>query len=198
MKKLIFHSLLLSLTLTSCSLFGISNLENPNYEVALRDNNIEIRSYNATKLVSTHNQGEFTESSNNNFRKLFKYISGNNKSEEKISMTSPVFMNLSDLESNSRQMSFVVPSINLENTPEPSSSEVTITSFPQREVAVISFSGRWEEQSFRDKERALRNWINEKGYIAKSEAYAAAYNPPWAIPFLRRNEVHIAIRISDK
>ena len=194
MKKIILLSILCSCSFFGCSLLGISTLENPDYEVLLTEDNnkrIELRNYSATKLVSTSAKGEFEESSNNNFRKLFKYISGENEKEKKISMTTPVFMSLDD--SNKRQMSFVVPSENLEDTPSPSSSEVEISAFPERMVAVISFSGRWKEQSFKENEIILRNWILEKGFIVKSAAYAAAYDPPWAVPFLRTNEVHIAV-----
>ena len=115
-------------------------------------------------------------------------------------MTTPVFMNLPDAKNTDtqnnfeqRQMSFVIPSGNIENTPQPNSKNVVINSFPKREVAVISFSGRWKEQSFKDKEKILRSWLEEKGFAANEKSYAAAYDPPWAVPFLRKNEVHIEI-----
>ena len=63
-------------------------------------------------------------------------------------------------------------------------------------MAVISFSGRWDEDIFNEKEKVLRNWLNKKGYNASFEAYSAAYDPPWAIPFLRKNEIHIVIEDS--
>ena len=199
MAKVLYLLIFLFFTsvLNSCSLFGVRSLENPTYKVTLSDfeNNIEIRSYEKTKLVSTSNAGEFRESSNSNFKKLFKYISGENKSEKKISMTAPVFVNLSSSKdkSSQKQMSFVVPSSLAGNTPEPSSNEVLLNYFPKRTVAVISFSGSWDEESFSEKEKVLRTWLSENSYSASAEAYSAAYDPPWAIPSLRKNEVHIVI-----
>jgi len=169
----------------------MSNLENPNYKtLSEHSNSIELRKYDETKLVTTTEDGEFTESSNDNFRKLFRYISGENKQNQKISMTAPVFMTMSD--SSKKKMSFVVPAKFAVNTPEPNEG-VTVDSFPERTVGVISFSGRWTEASFKEKEKQLRNWLLENGYETRGEAYGAAYDPPWAVPFLRRNEVHIEI-----
>ncbi len=183
------------LLLTSCSLIGMSNLENPNYTIlSEHKSSIELRKYEETKLVTATEEGEFTESSNANFRKLFKYISGENKQNQKISMTAPVFMTMPDpaKKNAKKKMSFVVPAKFAVDTPQPNEG-VSIDSFPERKVAVISFSGRWSEESFKEKEQELRNWLLEKGYETKGEAYGAAYDPPWAIPFLRRNEVHIEV-----
>ncbi|MBM3423142.1 MAG: heme-binding protein [Chlorobi bacterium] len=39
----------------------------------------------------------------------------------------------------------------------------------------------------------LQAWLEKQGYRALSEPGFAAYDPPWIIPFLRRNEVQITI-----
>ena len=48
----------------------------------------EIRYYPSVHMVQT----ESTETSGNNFSKLFQYISGSNESNLKIAMTTPVHM----------------------------------------------------------------------------------------------------------
>jgi hypothetical protein len=40
----------------------------------------------------------------------------------------------------------------------------------------------------------LRDWLNRRGYEAISESRLAGYDPPWTLPFLRRNEIHIDIK----
>jgi hypothetical protein len=39
----------------------------------------------------------------------------------------------------------------------------------------------------------LKGWIEQRRYKAASPPKLAAYDPPWTVPFLRRNEVHINI-----
>ena len=63
--------------------------ETQKYTLVDKSDDFEIRFYPKSikaRVISTSN-------SNNNFRKLFSYISGNNKTNEKIAMTTPVYMN---------------------------------------------------------------------------------------------------------
>ena len=40
----------------------------------------------------------------------------------------------------------------------------------------------------------LENWIANRGFKTIGMAKAAGYNPPFTLPFLRRNEVFIPIK----
>ena len=90
-----------------------SDYETQKYEVVLKDSNFEIRYYPpAIKAKVLSENG-----SNNNFMKLFKYISGNNSNNEKIAMTTPVYLSNED-ETNA--MEFVMPSkYDVQNISEP-------------------------------------------------------------------------------
>ena len=59
--------------------------EEANYEVVSSNEVYEIRKYSNRLAVET-----ITINQNNSFRKLFKYISGSNKTNKKIKMTTPV------------------------------------------------------------------------------------------------------------
>ena len=84
-------------------LFSSSEYETQRYDLIFSDNDFEIRFYHSSlkaKVVSQRN-------ANGNFYKLFQFISGNNSKDEKIAMTTPVYMKNDD---NSNTMEFVMPS----------------------------------------------------------------------------------------
>ena len=64
---------------------GAMATEEANYEVINKNDIYEIRKYSDRLAVETFSDGQ-----NSNFRKLFNYISGNNKTSEEIKMTTPV------------------------------------------------------------------------------------------------------------
>ncbi len=63
-----------------------------------------------------------------------------------------------------------------------------------KKVAIIQFSGLWSEESMQDKTSELNDWISANNLTSSSEPRWAGYNPPWTIPFLRRNEVMIDVQ----
>ncbi|MFI3220390.1 MAG: heme-binding protein [Methylococcales bacterium] len=68
-----------------------------------------------------------------------------------------------------------------------------IKEIPEKKVAVIKYTGSLSEQAIDDKAEELKTWLNKHNYKAVSAPRSAAYDPPWTLPFLRRNEVHIDI-----
>ncbi len=74
--------------------------ESQEYEVVDQIDKIEIRYYPSAPMIRVSSK----QSRNNNFGKLFRYIAGNNNNEEKIAMTTPVY--ISD---QSKTMEFVLP-----------------------------------------------------------------------------------------
>jgi effector-binding domain-containing protein len=75
----------------------------------------------------------------------------------------------------------------------PLDPSVIIEEIPGKKVAVIRYSGSLSEQGIEGKSEELQNWITKQGYKAISPSRSAAYDPPWTLPFLRRNEIHIDI-----
>ncbi|MDH5512908.1 MAG: heme-binding protein, partial [Gammaproteobacteria bacterium] len=66
--------------------------EEPKYEVVKQYEAFELRRYAAQLLAVTEIAGEFEEVGNQAFRILADFIFGNNRAQEKISMTAPVSM----------------------------------------------------------------------------------------------------------
>ena len=57
------------------------------------------------------------------------------------------------------------------------------------------FSGFWNESKNQELGERLLNWIeSEKQYEADSKLMFAGYNPPWTLPFFRRNEILVEVK----
>ena len=65
-------------------------IEEAGFTVFYQSDPFEIRRYQPRIVAETYVAGDFDEVGNVGFRRLFDYISGNNRSQAKIEMTSPV------------------------------------------------------------------------------------------------------------
>ena len=78
--------------------------------------------------------------------------------------------------------------------PNPNNNMVFTEVVPPTVTAVIRFSGRANADLLGRKTAELMNWIDELGYVAKETPRYMFYNDPSTPPFLRRNEVMIAVQ----
>ena len=58
---------------------------------------------------------------------------------------------------------------------------------------MIVFSGLVRESSYQEKENLLTQFIKIKKLKTSGEIKIARYNPPWTLPFFRRNELMIKV-----
>lgn len=189
--KMTLLAILSSLTLSACSVFGNVSVDVAPYETIEKDGVFEVRNYERLIFVST-SMPEGMDSGSVPFRKLFNYISGNNEKSEEIAMTAPVF--LDQAAQTTETMSFVLPAdFDLATTPQPKDSAVKLTERRDYRVAVISFSGFLDQDNVSTQRAKLQQWTEGRGFKIIGEPKAAGYNPPFTLPFLRRNEILIPI-----
>ena len=62
-----------------------------------------------------------------------------------------------------------------------------------KKFVAIEFSGTNSNENVTEHENQLINYIEEKQIKINGSPKYAFYNPPWSLPFLRRNEVMIEI-----
>jgi len=204
MKKLI--AVLTTVFMAGCSVFGLRSANEPNYQVFNDYKQIQIRHYPALVIAQTEVNADYKDSSSQGFQRLAGYIFGNNKKQQKMAMTAPVIqekeaetldMTAPVIQQKSGSvwlMAFVLPSnYSLATAPVPLDPAVLIKEIPGKKVAVIRYSGSLTEQGIEEKSEELKNWLSRHGYQTVSPPRSAAYDPPWTLPFLRRNEVHIDI-----
>ncbi len=167
--------------------------ESAPYKVVESDGNIEIREYPDLVLAST--EAKFDARGNDgSFMRLFRYISGNNESDQKIEMTTPVFMEPDSPESKG-QMGFVMPQQIAEaGVPAPKASDVAIRKREGGRFAAIRFSGVMDAKKAETHETKLREWLKSRGLQGDETAERAGYDPPFTPGPLRRNEVLIRLK----
>ncbi|MFT5439142.1 MAG: hypothetical protein ACI9MJ_001003 [Alphaproteobacteria bacterium] len=201
-----------SLLLTGCSLFGVrSGYEQPHYEVSDRiGENLEVRRYGPRLAAEVRFEASpKMEGRRAAFRLLFDYISGANSSAASIDMTAPVEMSedsrkiamTTPVETSSAtdgqvSMRFFLPSnFTLRNAPQPSDPRVRILEISEQILVVLRFSGSREDAIVREKKEQLVRALEETSWQVASEPVAYFYDPPWTLPFLRRNEVAVAVTL---
>jgi hypothetical protein len=202
---------MIAVTLISgCSVFGVNTVEEARYDRLAVEDNFELRLYAPMVTAETYVEGDFRDAGQTAFRKLFGYISGENSSTNKIAMTAPVFADANDTdkgktidmtvpvleqrEADGWRYMFVLPAeYSLESAPLPLNDDVSLAAVPERKVAVIRFSGSWNQDTIDLKTAQLNAWIRAQHLTPSSEPRWAGYNPPWTLPFLRRNEVLIEV-----
>jgi effector-binding domain-containing protein len=170
-------------------------VETARYEVTRRVEDMEIRSYN--KLILATVSGI---DGDDPFDILIKYISGNNKGRNKISMTTPVITPeriemTTPVINKADSMSFVIPSkYTTENVPEPNDLRVKVHEEPARKLAVIRFRGYAGEKSVEKHTSRLLSALAQNGIEIVGQPVLMRYNPPWTPGFMRRNEVGVEIK----
>ncbi|MDA1342776.1 MAG: heme-binding protein [Proteobacteria bacterium] len=57
----------------------------------------------------------------------------------------------------------------------------------------MTYSGFLSKQVIDEKTNELKSWLGANNYKVILSPRSAGFDPPWTLPFLRRNEVHIDI-----
>ena len=205
-------SLLMLLTLFSygCSVFGIRTYEMPRYDVLMKEGNKEIRYYDSYVVAKTTVVGEFKEAQSAGFRILANYIFGDNQKRQEIEMTAPVVqkpggeseklpMTAPVTQRTGEEgwvMTFMMPSgYTIEDLPVPNDERVRLEAVPARYTASIRYTWLGSEARNDRKAEELQAWLAGLAEFEPiSSSMYAGYDPPWTLPFLRRNEIMIDVR----
>jgi len=183
-------------------------IEEPKYRIIENTGAFELRVYDPKIIAEVEVQGTLKEASSAGFKLIAGYIFGDNTSStggnekvsmtapvtmqpksEKISMTAPVSM---EQKGEKWSMHFVMPSqYTLKTLPKPNNPAVTIRQVEGSKYAVIRFSGLAGKSKTEKKTVELKKWLKSRNITSIDEPELARYNPPWTLPFLRRNEVMI-------
>lgn len=197
-----------------CSLVGIrGGTEQPDHTVVARiGDSVEIRRYEprlaAQVTVPRADDGEARERA---FRILADYIFGANTPGTEIAMTAPVEVDgegkeiamtapvetaeaSGEGEGGKLRMRFFLPARwTMDTVPQPVDDRVELVELPARTLAVRRFTGSRDRAAVRRETQALRAALADTNWQPTGEAVAWFYDPPWTIPFLRRNEVALPV-----
>ena len=207
-KKMIWFIILIVLigaVFVGCAV--TSNVEQAKYTVTESDANnmIEIRNYSPKIIAQTEVSGDRKEAISKGFRVIADYIFGNNTTSKKVEMTAPVMQQTSEKiamtapvmqqsDGNLWKVEFVMPSdYTIDTLPKPNNDSVKLIEVPQKRFVAIRFSGFAGNETLQTQTDILNAYIKNRNLEALSQPVYAFYNPPWTLPFLRRNEIMIEI-----
>jgi hypothetical protein len=194
------------------STFGIRSFyEQPRYTVieSLGDD-FEIRRYTSRLAVETVVEDPNSRAAQNQaFRLLLGYIAGANRGAVRLAMTAPVEQSsapaliamtapveIAAQQANRIRMRFFLPHALAANTaPEPSDERVRIVEVASATLAVLRFGGALSRQVEVQRTVELEDRLKRTRWRPADRPYLLAYDPPFTIAWLRRNE--IAVEVMD-
>lgn len=182
----------------------MSNVEQPDYSVEKADGNIEIRAYAPMIVAETVVEGERDAAIREGFQRIADYIFGANTPKDTIAMTAPVQQQKQTIamtapvtqqaQGASWSVRFIMPkSWTMATLPAPNDQRVTLSPVPARRFVAIRFSGFGSTASIEKHTERLRQYVAANALQTAGEPLLSFYNPPWTLPFLRRNEVMLEL-----
>lgn len=169
------------------------------YTTALHVDGVEIRRYPDTVVARTT-----ADDQNEAFRRLFRYIQGDNRTREEIEMTAPVATDRETIEMTApvvsepsgegMEMTFFLPGeYTAEGAPKPDDETVSVEAVGARTLAVRPFSWYATENRVEANRRRLSDTLSAHDLTPKGDPFLLRYDDPWTPPFMRRNEIAVEL-----
>ncbi|KAJ7976128.1 Heme-binding-like protein, chloroplastic [Quillaja saponaria] len=202
-------------------LMAVPDLETVKFKVLSKSDQYEIREVEPYFIAETTMPGktgfDFSGASQS-FNVLAEYLFGKNTKKETMEMTTPVFTRKYQADGvklemttpvitkrvedqDKWKMSFVMPSKYGPDLPLPKDSSVRIKEVPKKITAVVAFSGFVNDEEVKRRELTLREALqNDKNFQVKEGSLVeiAQYNPPFTLPFQRRNEIALEVERKEE
>ena len=173
-------------------------LEEPAYKIIKSYEGYEIRKYDDRLAVEVEFRSE-----DSGFNYLFNYISGENTTSEKISMTAPVTqsakidMTVPVTQSNKdgkMLMQFFLPSkFTIDTAPTPTNKRVKLVIIEGGYYAIKRYSGRTSDTNYKKHLEKLKENLISDNIETLDDGIKAIFNGPFTLPIMRRNEVMMKI-----
>ena len=183
--------------------------EEPHYLTTKLSDRVEIRRYGPRVAAETTITADEDRARNIGFRRLAGYIFGGNHRDESIAMTAPVAQQSREKiamtapvaqahDGGQSTIRFYMPSKwTLDTLPTPDDDKVRLVEVPGETVAVLRFTGDRSPRAVAERTRELSETLRVNEIETTGPAQSWFYDPPWTLPFRRRNEIAIPVRSAD-
>ena len=184
--------------------------EEPKHTGERLTDRVELRRYGVRIAAETTVAADEDAARNEGFRRLAGYIFGKNhgadsiamtapvvqsKAGRKIAMTAPVAQSAESTEVGAGWViRFFMPAKwTLDTLPRPNDDRVRLTEVPGETLAVLTFSGDRGPRAVHARTDELLEVLRAHGFEPTGEPAAWFYDPPWTLPFRRRNEIVVPV-----
>ena len=204
-RKVIAAGLAVPVVLAALSGSIMSRVAEPKFKLIAVDSNFEIREYVPVIAAEVEVAGERRQAINAGFRLIAGYIFGGNAPAQKIAMTAPVTQQRGEkiamtapvtqqASGDVWKVRFIMPEgYTLVTLPRPNNERVKLIAIPAKRFVVIRFSGSQKDANVTPQQQKLLDYVRAHHLPTTGEPTLAFYNPPWTLPFLKRNEVMIEL-----
>lgn len=205
------------------SLVGCGAAPEPKFDLLGKSDNFEVRRYHPRIIAQTTVEASYDDAPNIGFRRLADYIFGNNTTAASIEMTAPVGVapaakpsggdpdrgtniemtapvSITPARANEYVITFTMPEeYTLASLPKPKNPQISISELPPKTYAAVRFSGSTDNDHVQAKTNELQALIKSAKLIPVDPSTGAVptiarYDPPWTLPWFRRNEILIEIK----
>lgn len=168
-------------------------IEEPSWELIDTVGPVEIRTY--PPAIQAITELGSSAASTSGFKRLAGYIFGDNENQQSIAMTAPVQETLGQ---ERPVMAFTMPAeYSMDDLPSPGDGRVSIVEVPEKTVASLSFSGWATGGKVARLQKQLLATLEQRDVQIVGDPVLNQYNPPWTLPFMRRNEISVEIEYSS-
>lgn len=195
---------------SALSVVGIrSGTEEPDYTSEALIDGVEIRRYGPRIAAETVVEDDEQAALSEGFRRLARYIFGANHGKHQVAMTAPVAQQSAGgggpiamtapvaqtvgAETGWRIRFYMPSKWTMDTLPTPEDGRVELVTVPAETVAVLRFTGDRAAGAIAKRTEQLLDALRATGFEATGTPTAWFYDPPWTLPFLRRNEIAVPV-----
>lgn len=197
-------SFLVALALVGATLpmrTAVAKTQEPEFTLVSQEEAFELRDYAPMIAAEVSVSGDRDSAVGEGFRILAGYIFGGNAGSTKIEMTAPVTQSKGEKIAMTAPVTqtggdgvwairFIMPkAYTMQSLPKPNDTRIRFVEIPARRVAVLRFSGLWNDGNLSSHRDELAALLKAKQLKPIGEPSFAFYDPPWQPFFWRRNEI---------
>ena len=167
---------------------------------------VEVRRYAARVAAETEIAAEGEDAKELAFDALETYLGGQNRPSPALAGALPLELEHASIEIPMtapvetatapgwlRLRVFLPSRFTLATAPEPIDARVGVAELGDETLAALRFSGTADAAAVAEHGEALRATLAGTAWAADGDVVLYTYDPPWTLPFLRRNEVVVNV-----
>jgi hypothetical protein len=162
------------------------------YDIVENFEGVEMRDYPAHVAIEIAVRGDRKSTVNTGYRVLGEYLAGKNEVNQRIDMISPICQ---QGDADIWKLVFSLPlDYKIENTPKPTVTQIKLVNVPEKRYIATKLNMFASDEDIDKSQQRLMDYAFPNNLRITSQPIIAFFNPPWSLPFRRKNELMIEVR----